>query len=406
MAVMPADQTANEALRDALLRHQTYLLRYSGQLRNDLYKILDATEQDIAEKIRGILGGGTGLTTPVEARRLQRLLAAIEAIRMPAWDEASKHLDDQLTQLSYQEPSFTQGIFDSVSPVVLETTLPPPNLLRAIVQNTPFEGQVLKDWAAQMASEDLRRMTSMINMGMIAGEPSNTIAQRVLGTTSLLGNDGVTALTRRQVETVTRTAVQSVANTARNYFVQDNADIILKEVFVATLDSRTTPICRSYDGDTFPVGEGPVPPLHFNCRSLRAPVMDPALAGTRPFVTAVQDRLASNFAKLFGLKGVGAREDLPRGFKGKFDEWAYEQTRSMIGQVPAATSYGEWLAAQSVQFQEDTLGVAKAALFRDGGLTLDKFVAQNGTELNLSQLASRHRSAFKAAGLDPADYLN
>jgi hypothetical protein len=35
--------------------------------------------------------------------------------------------------------------------------------------------------------------------------------------------------------------------------------------FLATLDSKTTVQCAANDGKTFPVGEGPMPPLHANC---------------------------------------------------------------------------------------------------------------------------------------------
>jgi len=37
-------------------------------------------------------------------------------------------------------------------------------------------------------------------------------------------------------------------------------------VFVATLDSHTDDICAGYDGQRFPVGDGPLPPIHPDCR--------------------------------------------------------------------------------------------------------------------------------------------
>jgi hypothetical protein len=57
-----------------------------------------------------------------------------------------------------------------------------------------------------------------------------------------------------------------------------------------------------------------------------------------------------------------------------------------------------------VDFQNDTLGITKAKLFREGGLNLDKFVNRNGDELTLAQLAEREAAAFRAAGLDPDKY--
>jgi len=73
----------------------------------------------------------------------------------------------------------------------------------------------------------------------------------------------------------------------------------------------------------------------------------------------------------------------------------------MVGPVPATTTYDSWMRTQSRAFQEDTLGIAKAKLFREGGLKLDKFVDRNGGELTLEQLAKRERQAFVDAGLNP-----
>src|SRR4051812_48648616 len=120
---MPA--TANEALIDALIRHQTYLLRYSGTVRNQINGLLDGTEEDLAMRIRDMLRNSKGLTTPVEVRRLEALLKAIQAIRAGAWDKASAYLQEQMTQLAYQEPIILQTIIQEISPLVVETILPP-----------------------------------------------------------------------------------------------------------------------------------------------------------------------------------------------------------------------------------------------------------------------------------------
>jgi hypothetical protein len=91
--------------------------------------------------------------------------------------------------------------------------------------------------------------------------------------------------------------------------------------------------------------------------------------------------------------------------KGEFDKFSRKRIRELTGQVPATTSYQTWLKSQSKEFQEDVLGKTKAKLFRDGKLQLDKFVTRNGTELTLSQLAKKHADAFRAAGLNPEDFI-
>ena len=44
-------------------------------------------------------------------------------------------------------------------------------------------------------------------------------------------------------------------------------------------------------------------------------------------------------------------------------------------------------------------------MFRRGGLTMDRFVDRNGREFSLDELARSDADAFRAAGLDPSDFL-
>src|SRR5690554_1535508 len=205
-------KTANEELLDALVRHQTYLLRYSGYVRNRITSILNASEEELAEKIRDRLRTYTGLRTPVEWQRLERLQKQLSVIRMGAWDKASEVLQEEMIQLAYKEPQFLSAAVQASLPVVIETTMPSSRMLRSIALSRPFEGRVLKDWAASMAAEDIRRIHSAIQLGMVAGETNDTIARRVVGTRALRGSDGMTEATRRQVQAITRTAVMHVAN--------------------------------------------------------------------------------------------------------------------------------------------------------------------------------------------------
>ena len=397
-------KTANEEFRDALIRHQTYLLRYSGALRNRMWDILNASEEDISDKIRSRLANNVGLTTGVEFRRLQALVDSIEKIRSQAWDSANEVFEQEMVLLAQQEPVTIDNFLKVTMPTQIETVMPSTQLLKSIATSRPFHGQVLKDWAASMEADDLRRIHGAIQTGMVSGESMDIIAKRVVGTRALFGTDGVTEMSRRQVAAITRTAVMHISNTSRSSFFNANSDVVTEERFVATLDSRTTPICRANDGKQFELGKGPMPPLHFNCRSLRIAAIDGTLLGDRPAKPFVEKELVQEYADKNGLGSIKSRDDLPHGSKGDFDKWKKGRIRQLVGPVPASTTYNEWLKGQSKTFQDDTLGVTKAKLFRDGGLSLDKFVNRQGDELSLSQLARKHADAFTAAGLNPGEF--
>lgn len=396
--------TANEKLQDALIRHQTFLLRYSSYVRNRIAALLNRSEDDIADKIISRLANNEGLRTTAEWSRLQALIASIATLRGKAWDQVNEFWLNDSVDLAYQEPIIMQGIFSTTAPVVIETVLPSQRLLKNIALSRPFEGKTLKEWSRTMQTEDLRRMGNAIQLGMVAGEDSGTIARRVFGTGGLKGSDGVTEMTRRQVQTITRTAVQQIANNARNEFLEENAEVITAEQFVATLDARTSAVCRAYDGKRFEPGKGPKPPLHFNCRSLRVAAYDGERLGNRPAKASTQRQLLDEYANDNKLPKLNSRDDIPRGMKTDFDSFSRSRIRELTGPIPASTTYQTWLQKQSKSFQDEVLGMTKAKLFREGGLTLDKFVDRNGTELNLSQLATKNADAFRAAGLDPVNF--
>lgn len=397
-------KTANEELFDAMVRHQIYIMRYSGYVRNRMTTIVNSSEDELARLIRDKLRDMKGLTKPVEWERLQALQNTLAAIRKDSWQEASKFITEELTQLSYQEPVHLDEILRTVLPVAMNTVMPSARFLRQIALSRPFEGRVLKDWASSMAADDIRRIHSAIQAGMVAGESMETIARRVVGTGTMNGADGITEITRRQIQTITRTAVQHIANGARDAWFAENTDILAEEQFVATLDSRTSPQCRALDGQTFPVGKGPRPPLHFGCRSLRIASINGTLAGDRPAKPATEKMLVKEYAEKNNLGDIASRDDLPRGTKGSYDKWARSRMRELVGPVPASSTYQTWLQNQPTAFQDEVLGKTKGKLFRDGGLKLDKFVHRNGDELTLSELAQKHAEAFRAAGLDPAKY--
>ena len=281
------------------------------------------------------------------------------------------------------------------------------NAGRSIVRGRPFECKTMSQWARDLARADRNRIESKIKICLVQGESIPEISRRVTGSVRLRGRNGVTQITRRQAEAIARTATNAIANQARREFHKANADILTVELYVATLDAGTTPICRSLDGKRFKMGKGPIPPLHFNCRSLRVALLDPEPIGKRPSKPVHEKGLLREYSKDAGLDKVPRRRaDLPRGHKGKFDDFKRVRTRELIGRTAAKTDYGTWLRRQSAAFQDDVLGKTKGALFRRGGLDLDAFVDPvNFKEVTLADLARTEAAVFESIGLDPAAFL-
>jgi len=401
---MPA--SSNEQFLDALVRHQIFLFRYSGAVRNETYRILNATEEAIADKIRSRLATTQGGPTAKNLATVGVLLLAVFRLRDAAWDKVDELWTTELLALAHREPEFTAGALRTVVPVQLPDLV---TLTKAqakeLVGRLPIQGKTLSEWQRDVRANDLARIRSQITIGIVQDEAAPTIARRVVGSARTHGADGTTETTRRHVEGILATVIIAISSQTRSQFFEDNSPLFTEELYVATLDSRTTPICRSLDGKHFPVGEGPHPPLHWHCRSLRVAVINGLPLGERPMRTFTERQLLREYAERAGFVAPTTRAGLPYGSKGAFDRFARKRMRELTGRVPGRTSYKEFFSRQSAMFQDDVLGPTRGKLYRQGKLTLDKFVDARGNEIPLRDLVRLEREAFVAAGLNPENFL-
>lgn len=231
-------------------------------------------------------------------------------------------------------------------------------------------GEVITKAFRGVAVDQAERFSQVVRQGLLTGETTPDIAKRLIGSLQfgeeaktvrqLVAAGGqATAVADNQIITLVRTSINQVANTASQQVYEANQDITKKYRYVATLDTRTSAICRALDGKEFEYGKGPMPPQHFNCRSTTVPIIDPDILP--PSTTATR--------------------------------------ASKDGQVPINQSYGEWLSKQPRSVQAEALGPGKVAYFnrladkygpRDA---IAKLVRDDGSELTLEQLRKRYGPA-------------
>jgi SPP1 gp7 family putative phage head morphogenesis protein len=407
----------------ALYRNAIDLNRYSNSVArrvinayNDI--IIDATNQlrviddlaapDKAARLRGILAqlkqslaGWAGDATELTATELQGLA-----------ELQSEFVTDQLRKVLPAgsrdavrtveiSPQFAQSVV-TTDPTQLNVVALSDDLFAA-VQGAPAtfsltaakgatitlpNGEVLEKAFRGIAVDQAERFSQVVRSGLLTGETTPSIAKRLIGrlgrseerlifgevatTTRQLRAAGVksiiasggelTAMADNQIMALVRTSINQVANSASMVVYEANQDVTKKYQYVATLDSLTSPICRALDGQEFPYGKGPTPPQHFNCRSKVVAVID--------------------------YKGLGFPEL----------ESEFETRASKGGQVPANTTYGQWLKDQPLKTQQDVLGPSKVPYFnrlvekygaRDA---MAKLVRDDGSELTLKDLQDRYGS--------------
>lgn len=249
-----SEPTSNEEMLDAILRHQIGLMQVSGRIRNEVWALLDDTVPAILDQLEGV-GGARPVLTSQQLERLRRIEQSVRGIREPAWQEIRDTWRSGLVSLALAEPEWVEMTASLVLPVEVLLDKPDSADLRALITQQPIQGRLLRSWARGIETTDRRRIMEQVRVGMVLGESTPTIQGRVRA---------VHETTKRNVAAITRTAVNHVGNRARQAFYVENKDVFTSEVYVATLDARTTAICRSLDGKEFPTGEGPTPPVHVN----------------------------------------------------------------------------------------------------------------------------------------------
>jgi SPP1 gp7 family putative phage head morphogenesis protein len=347
----------NEKLLNKEISHAIDVLGYSNAITKKIINILNKADVDLFNRLT--LELNKVIPSPEKISRIKALLRSVNDINSNAYTKVSDQLNLDLKQFSQEEVSYQQKLIGSVQPVkVLPISA---EAVYAAAIATPFQGKFLKEFLSGMETQKANLIRDAVRIGFIESQTTGEIVNKIRGTKALNYTDGIMNISRANAESVVLTAIAHTANVAQQALYDANEDIIKGYRYTATLDTRTTELCASRDGNYYPLGEPkPSIPAHFRCRSR--------------YVAVIKS-----------FKELGLDVDLP------------ESTRaSMDGQVPAKTTYQEWLKKQSVERQNEVLGVTKAKLFREGGLPIDKFVSPSGHVYTLNELKIRNAKAFDA----------
>ena len=107
---------------------------------------------------------------------------------------------------------------------------------------------------------------------------------------------------RTSLERYARTKFTEVMNKGRVAFFEESG-VVSGYQYSAILDDRTTDICRGLHGKTFRAGDQPIPPMHFNCRSMLIPItiyesFEPdKKVGKTPIEDFIEEKKGSGFPK-------------------------------------------------------------------------------------------------------------
>lgn len=525
-------KSANQILFDRAVRHAIFLERYKN---NEVDKIVGFLNRDvlpdITKQVQERYEGIASARRTVSARRLKSLQVAVRGEITGGMLLISKQLKKDLRALGVEESLFQVSAFESaVRPIVIDFNLPSVVTLNQIVTREPILGQTLNGWFNKNIRDANDAIMGQVRIGLAQGEAVDTIVKRLRGTAGAAFGDGTYNQIRNHMRTLVRTSATHVSAQAREATYDANDDLVKGVQYVATLDSRTTDICASLDGQVFPINEGERPPQHHQClpgdslvlsrsritgifkrwfegemvaiqtvsgRKLTATSNHPVLTnngwirigslqvgdivicdggdewktpscdnGDKYNLSSIRDAvklfiehglysqvildtdriqsssgniirndteladniLAGSFGSIFLDEIIDAKsfdfagyvynlqtnsnfysasgiivhncrsttvpvlksfkelgipaKDLPQTTRA-----ARNAETKLSGRVPARQTYPEWLRSQSAKTQNMALGPTRAKLFRDGKLTIDRFINDSGKRLSLKNLA-------------------
>ncbi|SER50828.1 phage putative head morphogenesis protein, SPP1 gp7 family [Pseudomonas lutea] len=366
---------ANPALFDATVRHAVLL----EQLKANQVAKFAPFLKELDRKIRAKLSDPD--ITEYTRKRQEKLLEQVDSLLLGIFTRFTDQLQLDLVDLAMYEAQFEASSLNNAAAVAtantsvavtFEAVLPSAAAIKAAILTNPLSvrgvdgGKLLEMFIQGWTQTERQRVVGAIRQGFFEGQTTTQIIQAIRGTKAQQYKDGILAITDRNASAVVRTAVQHVASQARSETLKANSDVVTGVIWVSTLDQRTSNQCRSLDSKVFPVDSGPRPPAHIGCRSTIVPI--------------------TKFGKLFSQ---GATRSSKGAEGGK--------------QVSASLSYYEWLKAQPASFQDQALGKARAKLFRDGGLSAERFsqlqLDRNFSPLTLDEMRALEPLAFERAGI-------
>jgi SPP1 gp7 family putative phage head morphogenesis protein len=352
--------TINERFLDFQVAQQIRWLRFSNEEGKQIQRMLARSDSELARQLAKTNGPYT--KARIEAVRLQ-----LTSIINDTHDRIAKSSKKAVSNVIKTAAKVEVGAFKRFLPAGLDVTTPNLGILATQALNRPYNGAPLSEWMGQLRKSDLNRTWRTVLDGLVSGTTTDDLIRQVVGTKGLRYKDGVREATRRGAQAYVRTAITNAANEGRQGVWENNEDLIKGVRWVATLDTKTSPICRDRDGQMGPVTDSPSwsppagvarlspplarPPAHPNCRSTTVAV-----------------------TKSWRELGIDM-DELDEGTRAAMD-----------GSVPSSMNYYDWLNRQPTSIQKEVLGKGRYDMWKDGNIKPDAFVDDRGHTLTLAQL--------------------
>lgn len=214
---------------------------YDNSLKDQWTPILNKIFTDLFEQITNkkiVQSGNVDKIDSIKLKYLKELKQILKASFMGIYKDGQSQAQTEILKSNFAKPILDDKFLD-----ILES------------ETFGFIG----DWEYAVRKNVKTQLIAAIK----DGKPLSSVID-------ILDNRG-RELSEIALERYARTKHTEVLNKGRLEFF-DQSGVIAAYQYSAILDDVTSGICRSLNGKIFKAGTQPIPPMHFNCRSLLVPI--------------------------------------------------------------------------------------------------------------------------------------
>ena len=332
---------------------------------------------EIAKSLEGALGTITGKIIILEekAKQTESLIkrkkylnqqkAEIERVLNEVYEDIGKKIETKTFEMAQATPKIINSMIIKSVPAKFEITTEIPKLdekrIASWFQSSQIEGTYFNDWLTKLESNSVARIVKETRESLILSEPRRETAKRIQNALNI---------GRQSAEGLAHNAVHQAHVWAEREYYLENENIFKGLRFVAELDRKTTPLCRSLDGQEFPLKQAPQPPLHWRCRSFLMPVFRSE---------SLENYLAAEEKNV----RIARIESEPRIVKHRDSTRSTTFEKLRVKHPQASINYNEWLMsmvnssdARDVSFAREVLGPTRFDLLSSRKLKMESLYYQ------------------------------
>tara|TARA_R100001143_G_scaffold61969_1_gene64057 strand:- start:22514 stop:23518 length:1005 start_codon:yes stop_codon:yes gene_type:complete len=329
----------NQTIIDAFIRHSLDLEKLKKGLAEKYARKLRQIDQQVMGMLVGAIGG--------TVKQKREFLAELKRLKAESYDLVQTEFIDELIELVNRQSGWLYGLLAGLLVPSLVDRVDDVKPTR--VKNILVRGLSLPERIGNLRNSEVSKLYALARTA-VSDDFNVTQAREAFQLLRKSRDNAISA--------IVNTAAAGVIDMRNNAMFLANRRLIKGIKLAVVFDNRTTPTCirHANENKLYPVDKYPHPPFHFNCRTEPVPIV-------------------KSYADLTGA----VRKRVPVNTRA-----------TMTGDAPMDSTYSAWLKRQDKSIQNEALGKTRAALFRSGKLTINKFISPAGRFYTVDQLFQKY----------------